>query len=63
MSAAPEPHPDVAPIAALLGTWEGEGRGRYPTIEALREREDIARFVRWIADKPADFHAPTRRGR
>jgi 5-methylcytosine-specific restriction endonuclease McrA len=36
---------------------------RYPTLEALREREDIARFLRWIADKPPDFHAPTRRGR
>ena len=27
----------------------------------LREREAIARFLRWIADKPCDFHAPTRR--
>lgn len=33
----------------------------YPTIDALREREDIRRFVAWIADKPPDFHAPTRR--
>ena len=33
----------------------------YPTIEALRDREDIQRFLRWIADKPPDFHAPTRR--
>lgn len=23
----------------------------------------IAAFLRWIADKPADFHAPTRRAR
>lgn len=35
----------------------------YPTIAAVREREDIARFLRWIADKPPDFHAPTRRAR
>lgn len=35
----------------------------YPTLEALREREDIARFLRWIADKPPDFSAPTRRRR
>lgn len=27
----------------------------------LRENEAIAKFVRWIADKPPDFHAPTRR--
>ncbi|WP_246426275.1 HNH endonuclease [Sphingomonas kyeonggiensis] len=33
----------------------------YPTLEALLEREDIRRFVAWIADKPPDFHAPTRR--
>jgi len=35
----------------------------YPTMEALREQQDIARFVAWLADKPADFHAPTRRRR
>ncbi len=33
----------------------------YPTIDALRQRDDIRRFVAWIADKPPDFHAPTRR--
>jgi hypothetical protein len=30
---------------------------------ALRAREDVARFLRWIADKPPDFHAPVRRAR
>ena len=30
---------------------------------ALRAREDVARFLRWIADKDPDFHAPVRRGR
>ncbi|NIJ19950.1 hypothetical protein FHS95_001619 [Sphingomonas naasensis] len=34
----------------------------YPTIEQLRDREEIRRFAAWIADKPPDFHAPTRRG-
>jgi len=33
----------------------------YPTLEALLARDDIRRFVAWIADKPPDFHAPTRR--
>jgi len=33
----------------------------YPTIAELRERDDVRRFVAWIADKPPDFHAPTRR--
>lgn len=31
----------------------------YATMEQLREREDIRIYLRWIADKPADFHAPT----
>lgn len=31
------------------------------TPEALRAVPEIARFVRWIANKPPDFHAPTRR--
>lgn len=35
----------------------------YPTLDALRAHEDVRRFVAWIADKPPDFHAPTRRKR
>lgn len=35
----------------------------YPTLEALKAREDIANFLKWIANKPPDFHAPTRRRR
>jgi len=35
----------------------------YATLDQLREQEDVARFLRWIADKPPDFHAPTRRKR
>ena len=33
----------------------------YPTMAALLRSEDIRRFVAWIADKPPDFHAPTRK--
>jgi hypothetical protein len=25
--------------------------------------EAVAKFVQWVADKPSDFHAPTRRAR
>ena len=35
----------------------------YPDLDALRERDEIRRFLGWIADKPAYFHAPTRRAR
>ncbi|MDY7098810.1 MAG: HNH endonuclease [Pseudomonadota bacterium] len=27
----------------------------------ILENEAVAKFVRWIASKPPDFHAPTRR--
>ena len=35
----------------------------YADPAALRAHEAIARYLRWIADKPPDFHAPVRRGR
>nr|WP_170324282.1 HNH endonuclease [Altericroceibacterium indicum] len=28
--------------------------------DALLENAQIARFIRWVAGKPPDFHAPTR---
>lgn len=28
--------------------------------DRLKEDETVAKFVAWIADKPPDFHAPTR---
>lgn len=36
---------------------------RYADPAALRARPGIAAFLRWIADKPPDFHVPVRRGR
>ena len=35
---------------------------RFADPAALRAREDVGRFLRWITDKPPDFHAPVRRG-
>jgi len=31
----------------------------YASAEALRAHEGVARFLKWIAGKPPDFHAPT----
>ena len=35
----------------------------YPTLDLLRERDDVASFLAWIADKSPDFSAVTRRAR
>ena len=37
----PEPHPAIAPLAFLLGTWAGAGVVGYPTIESARFGQEI----------------------
>ncbi|MER5890555.1 FABP family protein [Streptomyces sp. NPDC001941] len=32
-TATPEPHPLLAPVLGLLGSWSGRGSGEYPTLE------------------------------
>jgi hypothetical protein len=35
-------HPDLEPLAALIGRWKGEGRGAYPTIDDFTYQEEVA---------------------
>src|SRR5688572_16613947 len=37
----PELHPDLEPIAFLVGRWEGAGVGGYPTIESFNFGQEI----------------------
>jgi hypothetical protein len=34
-------HPAVQPLAFLLGSWKGEGKGEYPSIEPFSYGEEI----------------------
>jgi len=35
-------HPNLVPVAWMLGTWHGNGRGEYPSIDAFAYEQEIA---------------------
>ncbi len=37
----PKLHPALEPLSFLLGTWLGDGKGDYPTVEPFAYREQI----------------------
>ena len=34
-------HPALEPVSGLIGTWRGEGRGDYPTIDPFAYTEEV----------------------
>jgi THAP4-like, heme-binding beta-barrel domain len=38
----PDLHPDLQALAPLLGAWQGQGSGTYPTIEPFDYLEEVA---------------------
>ncbi len=39
---SPALHEDLQSVGFLLGTWRGQGRGEYPTIEGFAYEEEIS---------------------
>ena len=35
-------HPDLMPLAWLVGTWRGKGRGEYPNVPGFQYAQEVA---------------------
>ncbi len=62
-------HPDLYPLAWLVGTWRGKGRGEYPTVPAFEFNHEVVfnhdgrpflnYFSRsWILDEAGEIVRP-----
>lgn len=67
---SPDLPASLEPLAFLLGTWKGEGRGEYPTIDAFGYGEEVEfshtgkafltyRQRTWALDDGRALHAET----
>jgi hypothetical protein len=68
VTSSPPLHPALEPLATLLGTWEGEGTGHYPTIDDFTYGERVTfghtgkpyltyEQTTWRAEDGAPLHA------
>ena len=58
-----EPVHPICPRTIHASATNAELAGPLADLDTLRAVPAVAKFVKWIADKPADFRAPVRRGR
>jgi len=35
-------HPDLMPLAWLIGTWRGKGRGEYPNVPGFQFAQEVS---------------------
>ena len=35
-------HPDLMPLAWLIGTWRGKGRGEYPNVQGFQFAQEVS---------------------
>jgi hypothetical protein len=35
-------HPDLMPLAWLVGTWRGKGRGEYPNVPGFQFAQEVS---------------------